>query len=64
VWIIDPLVIHPSPHPGALACPSTPKVLRAKERTPTPYPFDVFTFGLAFEFIRELGGVSFAVRVG
>jgi hypothetical protein len=31
VWIIDPLVTRPSPHPGTLTCPSTFKVLRAKE---------------------------------
>jgi hypothetical protein len=43
VWIIDPLVIRPSLYPEALACLSTPKVLRTKERTPIIYPFDVFT---------------------
>jgi hypothetical protein len=31
---------------------------RAKERAPTPSPFIVFTFGLAIESIKELGGVS------
>jgi hypothetical protein len=31
------LVTLPSPHPGALACPSTPEVLRVRERAPTPY---------------------------
>jgi hypothetical protein len=29
-----------------------------KEGTPIPSLFDVFTFGLAFESIKELGGVS------
>jgi hypothetical protein len=46
VWfvrIIDPLVTHPSPHPKALACPSTPEMLRTRERTPTLYPSIVFT---------------------
>jgi hypothetical protein len=28
------------------------------ECTLTPYPFGLFTFGLAVEFIRELGGAS------
>jgi hypothetical protein len=30
-------------------------VLQAKERAPTP-PFVIFTFGLAIESIKELGG--------
>ncbi len=38
VQIIDLLVTHPSPHPIALAHPSTLEVLRVRERTPTPYP--------------------------
>jgi hypothetical protein len=42
-------------HFGTLACPSTPKVLQAKERTPTHYPYVVFTFGLNYESIKELG---------
>ncbi len=33
-------------------------MLRAKERTPTPYPSIVFTFGLVVESIKEVGGVS------
>jgi hypothetical protein len=47
-----------SPHPEAPARPSTPEVLRARECTPTPSPSVVFTFGLVFESIEELGGVS------
>jgi hypothetical protein len=43
-------------HPRALAHPSTSKVLQAKECTPTFPPSTVFTFGLAVEFIKELGG--------
>jgi hypothetical protein len=50
------LVLHPSLHFGAPACPFTLEVLRAKERTPTPYPFIVFTFGLTIESIKEFGG--------
>jgi len=43
VRIIGPLVTCHSPHPKALARPSTLEVLQAKERTPIPYPFVVFT---------------------
>jgi len=52
------LINLPSPHLGALAPPSTPEVLRIRERTPIPSPFVVFTFGLAIESIKELGGAS------
>jgi hypothetical protein len=51
MWIIDPLVIHSSPHLRALARPSTLKVLRAKGYAPTPCPSIVFTFGLTIESI-------------
>jgi hypothetical protein len=54
VWIIDPLVTRPNPHPGAPAHPSTFEMLRAKECTPAPYPSTFFTFGFAIKF----GGVS------
>ncbi len=37
-------------------------MLRARERTPTPYPFDVFTFGLALESIKEFASVSHGIR--
>jgi hypothetical protein len=43
MWIIDPLVTHLNAHLKSPTCPSTPKVLRAKERTPTPRPSIVFT---------------------
>jgi len=46
VWIIDRLVTCPSPHPKAPARPSTPKVLWAKECTPTLYPFIVLSLNL------------------
>jgi len=42
------LVTRPSPHPKAPTHPSCPQVLQVKERTPTPYSFIIFTFGLAF----------------
>jgi hypothetical protein len=57
VWIIDPFIIHPSPHPRALTRPSTPEMLWAKECTPTP-SFIVFTFELTFESFKECGGAS------
>ncbi len=58
VGIIDPFVILPNPHPKAPTCPSTLKVLRAKKRAATPFPFVVFTFGFAVESIKEFGGAS------
>jgi hypothetical protein len=57
MWIINLLIIHPSPHPRALVCPSTPEVLQARECTPTP-SFIVFTFNLAFGSFKECGGAS------
>jgi len=33
-------------------------MLQARVRPPTPFPFIIFTFGLAFESIKELGGAS------
>jgi hypothetical protein len=39
-------------------------MLQAKECTPTSYPFVIFTFGLAIESIKELGGVSHVVTKG
>ncbi len=59
VWVIDLLVILPNLHPGVPTRPFTPKVLRAKERAPTPYPYVVFTFKLIVEFTKEFGGASF-----
>jgi hypothetical protein len=56
MWIIDSFVTYPSPHPGGLTRPCTLEMLRAREHTPTPYPSIVFTFRLAVESIKELGG--------
>jgi hypothetical protein len=36
-------------------------VLRAKERTPTLCHLIVFTFGLAFDSIKEFEGVSYII---
>jgi hypothetical protein len=57
------LVTLPGPHPGALAHPSIPKVLQAKEHTPIPSPSILFTFGLEVESIKELGGTSIIVNL-
>jgi hypothetical protein len=59
VWIIDLLVILPSPHPEALARPSTPKMLWTRECTPTLYLFVVFTL-LTHNWVhqRVWGGVK------
>ncbi len=55
MWIIDPLIIHPSPHPKVLARPFTPKMLRTKERTPTLY-FLLFSFlNLHLSLSRSVG---------
>jgi hypothetical protein len=35
MWIIDPLIIHLSPHLGTPTHPSTPEVLRTRKHTPT-----------------------------
>ncbi len=56
MWIIYPLVTRPSPHPEALTHPSTPEVLRTKERTPTLYPsIVVFTLDSQLSLLRSLG---------
>jgi hypothetical protein len=59
VWIIDVHVIRPSPHLKVPACPSIPKVLRAKEHNPTHYPSIIFAFGLIIDYIKEFGSASF-----
>ncbi len=54
MWIID--ACHsPNPHPGAPTRPFTPKVLRAKERAPTPYSSIVFTLDSHLNLPRSLG---------
>jgi hypothetical protein len=55
VWVIKLLINLPSPHPGAPARPSTPEMLRAKEHTPTFFPFAIYTFGLAMNPSKNLG---------
>jgi hypothetical protein len=57
VWIIDLLIIHPIPNPKVPTHPSTPKVLRIRERTPIFY-FVIFTFRFAFESFKEFGSAS------
>jgi hypothetical protein len=57
VNIINPLITCPSPHLEAPPRPSTPQMLRGKERTPT-LPSIIFTFKFAVESIKEFGGAS------
>jgi len=57
VWIIDPLVTHPSPHPKAPTRPSTLKILRIRECTLTLSPSVVFTFGFVVKSIKEFRSV-------
>jgi hypothetical protein len=52
--MIDLLVIGPSPHLKAPSCPFTFEVLRAKECTPTPHPFVVFTLYSQLSLSRSL----------
>jgi hypothetical protein len=58
MWVIDLLVILLAPYPEVSACLSNPKVLRARERAPTPSPSVIFTFKLVVESIKESGSVS------
>jgi hypothetical protein len=58
MWVIELFFILPSLHLEALTRLSTPKVLRVKERAPTPCPSVVFTFKLAVESTKEFGGAS------
>ncbi len=44
-----------NPHPGAPACPSTPKVFRAGEHAPTLYSFIVFTSNSHLSQSKSLG---------
>ncbi len=55
VRIIDLLVTLPSPYPEALACPSTPEVLRVRERTPTLHSSVVFTLDSHLNLLKSLG---------
>jgi hypothetical protein len=54
MWVVD--ACHSSwSHPEALARPSTPKVLWAKERAPTLYSFIVFSLDSHLNSIRSFG---------
>jgi hypothetical protein len=48
-------VTLPSPHPGAPTRPSTPKVLRARERAPTLCSFTIFTSDSHLSSSKSLG---------
>jgi hypothetical protein len=61
LWIFDPLVTCPGPHPGVLAHPFTFEVMWIREHTPTHSV--VFIFRLTFESFKECGvchQISFA----
>jgi hypothetical protein len=58
LWVIELLVNLLSPHPGTLACPSTPEVLWARERAPTSYSSVIFTLDLHLSLSKELGSAS------
>jgi hypothetical protein len=59
-WITCPSSLS---HRGALARPSTPEVLRVRERAPNSLLFRCFNFRLTFEFMKELGSASHGIRV-
>jgi hypothetical protein len=54
VWIVDLFVILPSPYPRAPTHPSTPEVLRTRERTPTLHSFVVFTLNSHLNILKSL----------
>jgi hypothetical protein len=56
------LVILPIPHLEALARPSNPKVLQAKERASIPYSFVVFTLDPHLSLLKEVGSVSLDIH--
>ncbi len=55
VWIIDLLIILPSPYPKAPARPFIPNVLRAREHTPTFHSSVVFTLDSHLSLLTNLG---------
>ncbi len=55
VWVIDLLVILPNPYPIAATRPSTPRVLRAKECTPTLHYSVMFTLDSHLSLLKNLG---------
>jgi hypothetical protein len=57
VWIIDPPIIHLSPHPGAPTRPSTPKMLWVREHTLALFPCIISPLDLQFTLSRSFGCV-------
>jgi hypothetical protein len=55
MWVIDLLVTLLNPYFGALARPSTLEVLRAKEHTPTPHFFIIFTWDSHLNLLKSMG---------
>jgi hypothetical protein len=56
VWIVSLLIIHPSLHHGAPACPSTLEVLQTREHTPTSFFFYYFHFWIHIWVIQIIWG--------
>jgi hypothetical protein len=55
MWVIELLVTLPSPHPEAPTHPFILKVLRTRERAPTPEPSTVFTLDSHLSLSKSLG---------
>jgi hypothetical protein len=55
VWVIDLLVTLLNPYPRTPTRPSTPEMLRARERTPTLHSSVVFTLNSHLSLLRSLG---------
>jgi len=62
MWIIEPLVTFPNPHPEAITRPSTLEMLRVRECIPAPCSV-VFTFRFTFESYKEFRGASFFLTI-
>jgi hypothetical protein len=63
MWIINMLVTRTSPHPKAPAHPSTPKVLRTRERAPIPCFFCYFSpLDSQLNLSRSLGVHQYETR--
>jgi hypothetical protein len=61
VWVIELLIILPSPSRSSNT-PFYPQSVTTKERTPTFFLSDVFTFGLVVKSIKELKVASLMVK--
>jgi hypothetical protein len=55
MWVIDLLFILPNFYPDVPTHPSTPKMLQARKRTPTPHSSIVFTLDWHLNLLSSLG---------